>query len=221
MCRLSPAQVSAHFSRVLLKGRDLTESGYPDIWRESCEALPLAIEQLATARPACIGYAVTAGSFMGGRRWEEDFRRDISRSFSIPATSAAYGIVTALEESGVRRVAVVTAYVDYLNKGLRAFIESYGFSVVALEGVGSTRVQGPAKESSERISDLVRKVNRSDAQGIVISCTGLSVLDLIEPLERELGKPVLTSNQAIFWSALRLGGNQTRVQGFGALLRDH
>lgn len=218
---MSPPGVTAHFSRVLLRGRDLTEAGYPDIWRESNEALPLAIEQLATARPACIAYAVTAGSFMGGRQWEERFRRDIVRSFAIPATTAAYGIVSALEASGIRRVAVATAYGDYLNKGLQTFIESHGFDVLALEGIGSTRVQGPASESTESVVDLVRKVDRHDAQGIVISCTGLSVLDLIEPLESELGKPIVTSNQAVFWSALRTAGDRTRIDGFGTLLRDH
>ncbi len=44
---------------------------------------------------------------------------------------------------------------------------------------------------------------------------------IIEDLEEKTGKPVITSNQALAWDALRLCGIETRIYGFGRLLSDY
>jgi maleate isomerase len=53
---------------------------------------------------------------------------------------------------------------------------------------------------------LIREADSPDAEAVFVSCTNLPTYDLIAPLERELGKPVLTANQVTMWSALRLAG---------------
>jgi maleate isomerase len=40
---------------------------------------------------------------------------------------------------------------------------------------------------------------------------------MIETLERDLGKPVISSNQAMMWHALRSAGIREAVPGFGKL----
>jgi maleate cis-trans isomerase len=42
----------------------------------------------------------------------------------------------------------------------------------------------------------------------------------IEPVERELGVAVMTSQQAILWKALRTAGINDRIDGFGRLFRE-
>jgi maleate cis-trans isomerase len=42
---------------------------------------------------------------------------------------------------------------------------------------------------------------------------------MIEPLEQDLGKPVITGNQATMWHAMRLAGVQESIAGYGRLLR--
>jgi maleate isomerase len=59
------------------------------------------------------------------------------------------------------------------------------------------------------------------ADAYFISCTAVRSADVIDALEEELGKPVLTSNQAMLWRALRESGIEDRVAGFGRLLRDY
>ena len=58
-----------------------------------------------------------------------------------------------------------------------------------------------------------------EADGLFISCTALRVSSIIERLEEKLGKPVVASNQALAWDCLRLSGCDTKVPGFGQLLR--
>lgn len=54
-----------------------------------------------------------------------------------------------------------------------------------------------------RTAELIRAVDDPAAEAIVVSCTNLPSYDLIAPLERELGKPIVTANQATMWATLR------------------
>jgi maleate isomerase len=58
------------------------------------------------------------------------------------------------------------------------------------------------------------------ADAYFISCTTIRSTDVIERIERELGKPVVTSNQGMLWSALRDAGIDEPIAGYGRLLRD-
>jgi maleate isomerase len=59
----------------------------------------------------------------------------------------------------------------------------------------------------------------AEAHGVFLSCTNIRVPEIIEPLERALQRPVVTSNQAVLWYALRACGSAREVQRLGALLR--
>jgi maleate cis-trans isomerase len=75
-------------------------------------------------------------------------------------------------------------------------------------------------ETEERAADLARRADTRDAQAVLLSGTGLPTVSALERLERELGKPVISSNQACCWRALRLAGVAEPVGGFGRLLRE-
>jgi len=60
--------------------------------------------------------------------------------------------------------------------------------------------------------------DRADA--CFLSCTTIRSVAAIEALERDLGMPVVTSNQAMAWHALRTGGVMDKMQGFGRLFRE-
>ena len=56
------------------------------------------------------------------------------------------------------------------------------------------------------------------ADGMFLSCTNLRTIDVLAPLEQELQAPVISSNVATAWAALRaLQVNEARP-GFGSLL---
>jgi arylmalonate decarboxylase len=68
---------------------------------------------------------------------------------------------------------------------------------------------------------LVRYIDRPEVDTIFISCTNLATIQMIADLEEEIGKPVITSNQATFWRALRMAGVPDKIEGFGRLLLEH
>lgn len=66
-------------------------------------------------------------------------------------------------------------------------------------------------------SRLAKSLDGPDIKGIFISCTDSRTIDVLDQLERKLGKPIITGNQASLWSCLRLGGVKEKVKGFGSL----
>jgi len=55
-------------------------------------------------------------------------------------------------------------------------------------------------------------------RGLFISCTNFRAIEVIGLLERETEKPVVTSNQAGLWCALRSLGITDPLAGYGRLL---
>ena len=121
---------------------------------------------------------------------------------------------------GLRKIAAATAYADELNQRLRAFLEEADFQVLAVEGLRQRYNWDIARMPPAAAYTLTKEVARKvkDADGILICSGALRTFEVIDMLERDLGLPVVTSNQAGLWAGLRLGGVRETVRGFGSLL---
>ena len=56
-----------------------------------------------------------------------------------------------------------------------------------------------------------------ECDGVFVSCTSLRVANIILKAEQQLGKPVISSNQALAWHLLRLSGVDQQATQFGTL----
>ena len=63
--------------------------------------------------------------------------------------------------------------------------------------------------------------SEEDVDAVVLSCCDMPTIDAIPRIEAAIGKPVTSSNQALFWRALRSHGIAEPVEGFGRLLSEH
>lgn len=144
-----------------------------------------------------------------------------------PTTSAGGAVVRALRALGARRIGVATPYPDSRNVLARAFLEGEGFEVLTLEALGigeeAWQSQGGylARIPPEVAYRLARQADRAEADAVLISCTDLPTLSIVARLEEALGKPVVTSNTAMFWDCMRRAGLGERTDGFGTLLSEH
>lgn len=163
-----------------------------------------------------IGYACTSGSLvMGEARVFAELRKGAPGAI---ATSLITGVIRALRHLGIGRVAVATPYRDEINQREAAFIEDEGVRVTALRGLRLERDSDMIRVRPEAIADLARSVDSAQAEAVFISCGALRSMRLVDALERELGKPVICSNQAMLWDMLRLAGVGDRIPGYGRLL---
>lgn len=179
------------------------------------------VQELAEARVDVVAYACTAGSMVSPRH---ALAQEVEAATGIPLVTTAASIVDALEALGARRVSVATPYHEALNEHERHFLAENGVETLAIAGLG-LGANGPvdypliAQTPLEKIETHARATMKPGADALLITCTDFPTLLLHEKLEKSLGVPVVTSNQATLWSALRRAGIGDAIPRLGALLQ--
>jgi len=214
--RLAPKGVTIHTGRATLLGKATEESYF-----KMAEAVKVAADDLATAEVDVVAYGCTSGSIVCSL---QDIVADLQQRTKVPAIATAGAVVAALRALGARKVAVATPYVDFVNDSEIGFLQDYGFEVTSMHGLrlGETQEErrGIGRVPPEHVYRMALATNRPDADAIFISCTNLATIDMIQQIETDLGKPVVTSNQSCFWACLRMLGLRDRIEGYGKLLSD-
>lgn len=180
------------------------------------DAIVAAAQVLVSARIAALGIGYTAGSYAGGTTWDGNLRARVSDAIGRPAITAADAIIRCLRTVGAARVAVVSPYSRQVNDGLRAYLDASGIGTTALVG---SPPRGPAGEVPiPEVEQLALSVDRAGAHALLIACTGLRTMTLIEALERRTGLPVVSSNLALLVTLLDSVGPRPTIPRYGSLL---
>ena len=221
LMRMAPPGVSLHTARLDAPGA----SGAPGATQGMAErtlaylaGLDGPARSVGAVRPAAVLLAHTASSYATSFHAEPRLIERLAALAGCPAFTAARAIVDALVHLGVRRLALATPYPEAVSARGRAYWEAAGFTVVShrrLDGVDNVY-----DETEARAAALARAVDRPAAEAVLLSGTGLPTAGVLEGLEGELGKPVLSSNQASLWRLLEAVGVRDPVPGYGTLLRD-
>ena len=182
-------------------------------------ALEPAARLLADARVARIVFHCTAVSTFAPHLAGE-IRARIEAATGLPALATADAILAALAALGARRVLLVTPYIAPVHAREVDFLAAHGVAVAGGEGLGIDGNAEMARLPPAAIHDQALRAAAAapGAEACFISCTAIRSAGLIEELEAALGMPVLTSNQAMAWHALRQCGIGDAVPGFGRLL---
>lgn len=212
-----PDGVSVHIYRLgSFETLDEPYSAAVALRRSQSPQLEAATENLRIVEPSCVTYACTSGSFVGGVGHDQTIIERLARIARVPVSTTSTAMVRALRTLGVGRVAVGVPYLGEVGERLRAFLEGSGFKVVSVSALNLPH--GFATVPAAEAYRLARRADTPDAEAVFIACTALHTLEVLEPLEDDLGKPVVTANQATMWDALRLAGvSTTRLDGRGTL----
>jgi len=179
--------------------------------------VPATAKLLAHAKVEVICYGCAAGGFIKGPKYDQQIIRDIEEATGIPGVTSSAATADALRSLGVERVSIASPYEPWLNEKLKQYLEASGFQVMAMQGLGT---QAHASCTPEENAALAAEVDRAESQAIFISCSNFRTLEIIEPLEQKLGKPVVTSNMVSLWKMLRIIGEQRALLGAGRLFRE-
>jgi len=215
----APEGVSIHTARMALH----TDTASAEAMAALHADLELALHSLRPAGVAVVAYGCTAGSMNSPRHALAEHMTSV---VNLPCVTTAAAIVDALDALNAAKISVATPYDRRLNDHEVEYLSGEGLQVLAIDGLGFG-ANGPSeyplihRVAKERILDLVRGVDHAETQALVVSCTDFPTFGLIDELERELGKPVVTSNQATLWAALRAAGLVDVLPGLGALFQNH
>lgn len=217
--RMAPEGVSIHFAR-LESSESASEpgalGGMEDRARAYVESLPGPATALAAVKPSVVVLAFTAASYVNGFEREQVLADRIASLTGTLALTAAQAIRAALEHLGVKKLALGTPYPESISALGKAYWQAAGLEIVGYQRLAD--VANIYDESEARAYRLAREADAPSAEAVVLSGTGLPTVGVLELLERDLGKPVISSNQAALWRALRLAGVRESIPGFGRLL---
>ncbi len=221
---MAPKGVTVLAERMWLGGPSEPGGGDGSELMDMNADIPRASRYVASAGVDAIAYACTSGTYRTGTiDYSREIGQAITKETGLPSIVALEASIEALNFVGARRLSLAGPYGDLLLKErLKPLLESEGFEVVSAEGEPEMKQRTQAvvigNQDPELILNFVASNVAAEADTVFLPGTAWRAVEVVEELEKRLGKTVITVNQATFWKALRTLGVTEPVQGFGRLL---
>ena len=212
--RIAPDGVSVHSARIA-GGRH----GTPEELRGMENASKQAAQDVAMVEPDVVVYGCTSGSFFEGPEWNRRIAEQLTKITGAPTVTTAGAMATCLLAGGHKRVDVVTPYVELTNERLKQFLKAHDIDVVTLGTFDMLDMFDHAKIEPSEIYRKVREITTPRSEAVFVACTQLRAMEVLDSLERDLGKPVYSAVQASAWEAYQVMGVDPGITDCGSLLR--
>jgi maleate isomerase len=197
--------VTVHSTRISLKKVDEISL------KKMNEELRKAFDLITDCNPDVIVYGCTSGSFI------ENVEK-IFKESSIPVTTTSQAVISALRTLKAEKISLATPYSDKVTQREREFLESEEFRVEDAKGLGIVDNIEIGQQEDHVVYKLAKSLKKADV--IFISCTNFNTFNIIEKLENELKIPVISSNSASLWSAIKLAEKKYTIH-VGKLLEEY
>jgi maleate cis-trans isomerase len=150
---------------------------------------------------------------------EEALCARLRQATSLQVVTEISAAAAACKALGIRKLALISPYLPPLNGLMAAYFIEKGFQVPVIRGLNIEKNIEIGKLPQGAAYDLTMKTFREDAEvdGFFLTCSRWRTAGSIARLEKETGKPVITSVQATVWSALRALKIPDRIEGYGSL----
>ncbi|MBW1767246.1 MAG: Asp/Glu racemase [Deltaproteobacteria bacterium] len=213
---MAPEGVTCHYQKFHFTG-----GGVEDL-KKLEKMVPDAAEMISHAGPAAIAMCCTGGSFAGGYGYDKMMIQKMQeRNGNLPTTTTSTAMIDAFNELGIKKVSMAVPYLEEVAMTEKRFIEDHGIQVTNMKWLNIPGALDNAAISNETFYHLAKEVDEQESDAVLISCVAVHTIGIIEALEYDLKKPVVTSNQVTMWKLLRLADINERIEGFGKLLSEH
>jgi maleate cis-trans isomerase len=213
-CRVLPEDITLHVARMRLNNVEAEST------LRIVQEIEIESQKLADADVDVIVFPASAPSSRNGPGYDQELIKRISAASGKPATTASTALLEALRVLAVKRIVLGAPWSAPVNQTVAAFIEANGVEVPAQETLRLVRNLEIGLLDPQTALDVGRRVNRPGADAVILACGNWSTFGIIDQLERDLGKPVLTTNQVSLWHALKIMDRKP-LGGLGVSLREH
>lgn len=128
-----------------------------------------------------------------------------------PVSTPTGGALRGFAALGITRVALMTPYLPQTADLVGDHFAASGLKVVSRHSMGRADDRDMALLPEAEVMEFALASDHPDAQALFLSCTALPALELIDRIEARLDKPVISANQALFWTML----DQARIPASG------
>jgi maleate isomerase len=166
-------------------------------------------------------FGCTSGSFVGGMGYDESIIEELEEAVGLPATTTTTCVLAALEDLGVKKIALVGPYLREVFDLEVQFLQTHGIETLCVKAFGYREVHEFVRlyEQPYLFYHAAKEAYQSarDIDAIFITCMASPALEVIEILERETGKPVLSSCSASLYGVLKKLEIREPIERYGRL----
>ena len=213
MYSTQPAGTSVHFVRA--GGYDLDK--VPDseqMARFADASLEPVLRDLGAARPDVVAYGCTSATLTRGPGYDHAFCGKMHELTGVPCVTAAGALYEALVRLGTNKISFTSPYTRRLNQEGADFLATAGLDVINVAYIGRDLGNyGQSGLKPAEVFELGVSADHPEAECIVLSCTDMRAVETLDALEQHLGKPVISSNQALMHVVAGRLGLRSRVPG--------
>jgi maleate isomerase len=213
--RLLPVSLQVHVARI-----PLLSSGVETPPRSGDADVDHQARMLGDAGVEVVALMQTAASLLADN-YDDRITKRMSDAAGFPAITSARAIGLAIRSLGARRMALVApfpmAVIDRLG---HHYVVNHGLETVAsVSFSGTDSVEYPTLAQG-LARDAIMRTDRPDVEIFVVPGGNFPTMTFISEWEREVGKPVITTNQATLWAMIQIMRADEKLPGFGRLLEE-
>ncbi len=209
---LHGSEVSLHYARIPLK--DVTVKALEEMEKQNV----IAAKLLKDAAVDLVVFACTSGSLIKGLGYDLRIAQEISKAAGCPAVATSSAVVDALKTLKARKIALATPYIMEVADREVEFLQKSGFEVVSNQSLGIMENLKIGQLTLQDAQDIAKRASSKLADAILVSCTNFRTFEALPSLERQLAKPVVSSNSATLWTALNALNVRPKL-GLGKLFK--
>ncbi|KAF2738616.1 hypothetical protein EJ04DRAFT_509488 [Polyplosphaeria fusca] len=210
-----PTTITAHFSRFHVTTIGLSSSALSQF---EPDKIIDAAKLLAHANVDIIGWSGTSSGWLGFRA-DEELCDMITAATGVRATTSVLGLNKALGMLGVRKLGLVTPYLDEVQAAIVKNYASIGVDASFERHLQRSDNVKFAELGPETFDPMVEAVVKEGAEAVSTFCTNLSAAQYADRWEKEYGVTVLDTVTTVVWDALRICGVDTKgIKGWGKIM---
>ena len=184
---------------------------------EMAENAVYAAKLLRDCKIDILLFGCTSASFIGGISFEQELCKKIKDNTGIKTITSSMAVVKALKYINAKKITIVTPYINEINTREKQFFESFGFDVLRIRGIGLKTSFENASFEPHHIYRFAKQSLLGKEDALFISCTNFYSLPILQTLEDDIGKFVISSNQASLWYILKIFKINSKIMGFGKI----
>jgi arylmalonate decarboxylase len=156
-----------------------------------------------------VAYGCTAAGFISGPSGDAALQKNLADITGKSVVTTARSMVLALQEIGAKKIALVTPYLDAVNTQLKAFLADGGIEVKRFNSFYAQNTDELGRIEAHQVAKLARATMGDDCEAMFIGCSQLPTCEILGDLEREFGRPALSSIQVTARRAQRAAAQAT------------
>ncbi|WP_299897405.1 Asp/Glu racemase [uncultured Ruegeria sp.] len=200
---LRPPNTTIHFQR--MGGYDVDEiPGSDQMAGLGASDISHDLRMISGVRPDVVLYGCTSATLTHGPSFDAELAQQIKSGSGALSLTAAGSLIAAIKTLEATKVGFSSPYLGEINVQAMDFMAQNGIQTVRCADVGRKLGNyGQGELTPDEVYDLACQADHPQAQAIILSCTDMRAVEAIDRIEATLGKPVVTSNQAMMFCLIR------------------